>query len=127
VSTLEVANVLTEAPGVQDAVVYGVDVPGADGKAGMAFLETGGGFDLQRLLDHAVTQLPGYAIPVFLRIGASAMVTETFKHKKQDLAREGFDPSSTSDPIYVRMNAHKTYSRLDSVLHAGIMAGRVRL
>ena len=127
VSTLEVANVLTEAPGVKDAVVYGVDVPGADGKAGMAFLETGKGFDLQLFHDHAARQLPGYALPVFLRVGASAVVTETFKHKKQDLARDGFDPSSTSDSVYVRMNGRETYARLDSVLHARIMAGHVRL
>ena len=127
VSTLEVANVLTEAPGVQDAVVYGVDVPGSDGKAGMAFLETGAGFDLQRFHVHTAKQLPGYALPVFLRIGTSAVVTETFKHKKQDLMREGFDPLATSDEIHVRITGQEGYMRLDKVLHAGITAGRVRL
>ncbi len=116
VSTLEVANVLAQAPGVNDAVVYGVAVPGADGKAGMAFLDVREGFDLSRFLEEAAVQLPGYALPLFLRIGKHVSVTETFKHRKQDLMREGFDPSATDDPIYVRLPGVKRFTLLDTAL-----------
>ncbi len=125
VSTLEVESVLAGAPGVVDAVVYGMSVPGNEGKAGMAFLETASGFNLHTLVCHAATQLPSYAMPVFIRTGASAAITETFKHKKQDLVAEGFDPSRTPDPIYVQTDSG--IHRLDAELHARLCAGAFRL
>ncbi len=125
VSTLEVANVLAAAPGVNDAVVYGVDVPGADGKAGMALVDTGDGFDLEALCRQARTQLPAYAVPLFVRIGAAGL-TGTFKHQKQDLVRQGFDPSWSGDAIFVLQAGEGSYRRLDAQLHAAICAGKVR-
>ena len=125
VSTLEVEGVLASAPGVIDAVVYGVSVPGNDGKAGMAFLETAETFDLDIVLRHAEAQLPAYAMPVFIRIGASAAITETFKHKKQELVAEGCDPSRSSDPLHVRIGGEAV--RMDTELHAKICSGAIRL
>ena len=87
-------------PGILDATVYGVAVPGTEGRAGMATIVTGAGFDLSLLRRHLDARLPSYARPVFLRIRTELEVTDTFKHKRQELARDGFDPASTADAIY---------------------------
>ncbi len=125
VSTLEVANVLSGVPGVDDAVVYGVAVPGQDGRAGMALLMTGEAFSLAELEARVAAELPAYAAPLFLRLGAAVALTETFKHRKQDLLRDGFDPARTDDPLYVRVEGR--YLRLGPGLHAGIVSGAMRL
>ena len=91
VATTEVAATLTGYPGVLAANVYGVPVPGADGRAGTAALETDAAFDLAGLKPYLAARLPGYARPVFLRLVPSLAVTETFKQKKQDLLARGFD------------------------------------
>lgn len=127
VSTLEVANVLSASPCVRDAVVYGVNVPGYDGRAGMALLEVSREFDPEAFRQHVAGELPAYAIPLFLRIGRRAALTETFKHKKQDLVRDGFDPGQTDDPIYVLTSADGCYRRMDKDLFAGICGGIIRL
>ena len=91
VATAEVAAAVRAFPGVRDACVYGVEVPGASGKAGMAALVVGAGFDLAALRAHLAQRLPDYARPVFLRLVGALDVTETFKLKKQALAAEGWD------------------------------------
>jgi fatty-acyl-CoA synthase len=127
VSTLEVANVVAAAPGVKDAVVYGVSVPGQDGRAGMALLDVAEGFDAGKFFASINGQLPPYAMPLFLRLGEGADLTETFKHKKQALVQQGFDPAATDDAIYVFVAGAQGYQRLDDELYRKIAAGAVRL
>ena len=124
VATTEVAAALASCPGVAAANVYGVTVPGCDGKAGMAALETQAGFDLSELKSHLKARLPDYARPIFLRLVASLAATETFKQKKSELTREGFDPTRVADPLYVDLG--DGYSPLDGVLHERIRAGAIR-
>jgi len=100
VATSEVSNVLLGFAGILDVAVYGVAVPGTEGKAGMATIVAGAGFDLPALHEYLKTRLPPYARPVFVRIRGVLEVTDTFKHKKHALAREGFDPRSSQDVIY---------------------------
>jgi fatty-acyl-CoA synthase len=100
VATSEVANVLLAFPGIRDVAVYGVAVPGTEGKAGMATIVAGAGIDLPALHEYLKTRLPHYARPVFVRIRGALEITDTFKHKKHALAREGFDPRSSEDVIY---------------------------
>ena len=100
VSTAEVAAAIARCPGVLDATVYGVAVPGADGKAGMAALVAGDGFDLATLRQH-LECLPAYARPVFVRIRKELETTATFKHKKDELVRAGYDPAARDDEVYV--------------------------
>jgi fatty-acyl-CoA synthase len=127
VSTAEVLTALAAAAGVQEGVVYGVDVPNADGRAGMAALVVGGGFDLDALHRHAVGSLPPYARPLFLRLLPALEATGTFKPRKQDLAREGFDPARTRDPLYLDDPRVGRYVPLDRALFAEIAAGRIRV
>ena len=125
VATEEVAAVLTACPGVTEAVVYGVTVPGAEGRAGMAALTVEAGFDLAALRAH-VQALPDYARPVFVRIGGSIAATTTFKQAKAVLAREGFGPA-LADAVYFDDRAAGAFVRMDADLYAGILAGAVRV
>jgi fatty-acyl-CoA synthase len=126
VSTNEVSERLGEVEGVKDANVYGVEVPGADGRAGMAALTTGEGFSLEALAAHVAAALPPYAQPVFIRIQPQIETTGTFKYRKLDLVEQGYDPAKVDgDPLYVRQDG--VYVPVDADLFARINAGELRL
>ena len=127
VSTAEVAEVVADCPGVREAVVYGIAVPGQDGKAGMAALVTDQDFDPARLFAHLGERLPAYARPPVLRLCEAFAVTETFKLKKNALAAAGFDPTLVSDPLLVADPARGTYVPLEESRYAAIVGGRMRL
>jgi fatty-acyl-CoA synthase len=125
VSTTEVAAVAACAPGVKGAAVYGVTVPGQSGKCGMAALEVAEGFDAARFHAHCAARLPGYARPVFLRLVDGLSFTDTFKQKKQALAKDGFDPAIVTDALMA--DTGDGYRPLDGALYARIRTGRIRL
>ncbi|CCE00916.1 long-chain-acyl-CoA synthetase [Bradyrhizobium sp. STM 3809] len=127
VSTSEVTEAILQCPGVAEASTYGVAVPGTDGRAGMAALVVTQDFDLARLSSELARRLPAYAQPVALRITPSLQSTETFKQKKQQLMRDGFDPSIVSEPLYMRDAATGAYRALDAALYAQIATGEIRL
>ena len=129
VATQEVADVLNGAPGVDETCVYGVAVPGEDGRAGMAALVTapGAAFDPAALYAHAEHHLPRYAMPAFVRLVAAVEVTGTLKQRKHGLREEGWDASRIPGPLFVRDDAHRTYVRLDDAARAALAAGRLRL
>src|SRR5262249_35454762 len=112
-------------PGIREANVYGVAIPGVDGRAGMASLVVDGDFDLEGL-PRRLAALPSYARPIFLRLTPRIEVTGTFKQRKVDLVREGFDPSNISDPLYVLDNDTGKYERLSPERFAGIQSGQTR-
>ena len=126
VSTAEVLGALCEIPGVRDGVVFGVEVPGSDGRAGMAALVVAAPFDLTAFRTAVQARLPRYARPIFLRLLAAVEATGTYKARKQDLAAAGFDPAGIRDPLYVDAPGAEAYVPLDSALHEAIAAGRIR-
>ena len=127
VATAEVAVAIAAFPGVREANVYGVRVPGAEGAAGMAALVVDGELDLGEFRAHLARRLPPYARPLFLRIADRIEATGTFKHTKRDLQREGFDPAAIGDPIYFDDPAKKAFIPLDQALYTRIAAGELRL
>jgi fatty-acyl-CoA synthase len=127
VSTGEVAEVLSTCPGVREANVYGVEVPGADGRAGMAALVVGEDFDLDAFYAEIDGQLPAYARPLFLRLGTEIEITGTFKHRKVEAMKEGFDPALVDDPLYFLDAKEGRYVPLDATLHTRIQSGQIRL
>jgi fatty-acyl-CoA synthase len=127
VSTTEVAAVLCTAPGVADALVYGVAVPGHDGRAGMAALLARPGFDPAALWSLLEAGLPRYARPVFLRLLREVDMTGTFKPRKADLVREAYDPSASSDPIYLSDAAARSFVPLDAAAYSRLNATGWRL
>jgi fatty-acyl-CoA synthase len=126
VATLEVAAVLCACPGVAEAIVYGVAVRGVEGRAGMALLTVEGKPDLAGIAG-VLRGLPDYARPLFLRVAHKLETTTTFKHKKHDLANEGFDPGRVADPLYVFDRAQGVYVALDRDRFAAIESGAMRL
>ncbi len=127
VSTGEVSDALNLAPGILEANVYGVTVPGVDGRAGMAALVVDGDFNLDDLPARTLSRLAPYARPIFLRLSPQIDVTGTFKQRKVDLVREGFDPSTITDPLYVFDSASQYYERLTPERYAAIVQGLVKL
>ncbi len=127
VATTEVAQAIASFPGVCEVAVYGVAVPGHEGRAGMAALVVEDGFDLESLHAHITARLPAYARPLFLRHSTSLAATATFKQVKGELAREGFDPALVRDPLYFDDASSGGYVPLDAGLYAEIVGGKVRV
>jgi fatty-acyl-CoA synthase len=127
VATSEVSEAITGIPGVKEANVYGVQVPGMEGRAGMAALVVENGLDLEGLRRHVSEHLPAYARPVFVRVKTEIDATSTFKQRKIELVKEGFDPAGTADPIYFLHPDRQAYIPLDRALHEEICQGKVRL
>jgi fatty-acyl-CoA synthase len=100
VSTTEVAGVLRQCVGVQHAVVYGVKIPGNEGRAGMAAITVDDRFDFPTLNRHLKKYLPDYACPMFVRLCDSLDTTGTFKLSKTELMRQGY--TEIPDLIYIR-------------------------
>jgi fatty-acyl-CoA synthase len=119
VSTSEIEAVLRACPGVEQAVVYGVVVPGADGRAGMALLKIDRQFDLHALSGR-LEILPKYARPLFLRLALKIEITETFKAKRRAYVDEGFDPERIEDPLYVFDGQRQAFILLDTERYAAI-------
>ena len=126
VATGEVNDAIRDCPGVLDASTYGVAVPGADGRAGMAALVVDRCFDFGMFAERLSSRLPVYALPVFVRFCRALEATETFRQKKQRLIREGFDPSLVGDPLFLRDPATGDYRPIDRAVHAGIVGGGIQ-
>ena len=127
VSAGEVAAAIDACPGVEACAVYGVSVPGAEGRAGMAAIVAGPGFDPVRLRAHLAQTLPLYARPLFLRLTPALAVTETFKKASHRLAVQGFDPAAVADPLLFDDPVTRAYVPLDAALCAQIGRGAIRL
>ena len=104
VSTNEVAEALADYPGLEILTIYGVTVPGHEGRAGMAAIVMQPGFDFDPEVFYALAsrRLPAYAVPLFVRLSPAAVMTTTFKLRRVDLQRQGYDPANFSDPLFVR-------------------------
>jgi fatty-acyl-CoA synthase len=127
VATSEVTEALSTVPGIREANVYGVTVPGMDGRAGMAALVADGLFDARGLARRLEGRLAPYARPVFLRLQPQIAVTGTFKQRKVELVKEGFDPVAIPDPIFWFNPVTADYERLTAARYAEIVADRVKL
>ncbi|MEL6686131.1 MAG: long-chain-acyl-CoA synthetase [Pseudomonadota bacterium] len=127
VATNEVAGVLSGFEGITQANVYGVEVPGYDGRAGMAALVSETPPDLVALKAYLDKELPHYARPVFLRLSNESETTSTFKFKKTNLVKAGFDPERISEPVYYCDPESKSYVPIDAELFQKINDGSIRL
>ena len=116
VSTNEVGEILNGYKDVNMSNVYGVQIPGCEGRAGMAAfsLDDAESFDWQAFSDYVENSLPKYARPLFIRIIQEMDTTGTFKLKKNDLRNEAFDIGKVSDPIYCLKPNSSNYVALDN-------------
>jgi citronellyl-CoA synthetase len=115
VSTNEVGEIINGFEQVTFCNVYGVAVPNADGRAGMAALkiDTAGNFDVGSFSTYVNEHLPAYARPVFLRVQNEIDVTGTFKMVKGDLRKEAYDLKQIQDTLYVLKPGKSAYELLD--------------
>jgi fatty-acyl-CoA synthase len=129
VSTTEVSEAIATFPGVREANVYGVSVPGSEGRAGMAalVLEQADQFDLPGLRAHIAAHLPPYARPLFLRFRRDLDMTGTFKQKKTELVAEGFDLPPGGDSVFFDDRAMGAYSPVTADFMSAFRAGTVKL
>ncbi|XP_014671032.1 PREDICTED: long-chain fatty acid transport protein 1-like [Priapulus caudatus] len=128
VSTAEVEGVVSNIVGLRDAVVYGVEVPGNEGKAGMAgIVDADGTLDLTRFASDVKLKLPAYARPLFLRIMREAEQTGTYKFMKLDLVKVGFDPKKTEDKLFYLEGKSGLYKPLNEKEFDGITKGAIRI
>ncbi len=126
VSTTEVEHVFTAFPGVSSANVYGVEVPGHDGRAGMAALVCDEGIDLDALRAHLHAHLAAFARPVFLRMCEDLDATGTFKIRKVDLRSDGCDPAATGDALYYDSAEHNGFRPLTPAIREKMVQGEMR-
>jgi fatty-acyl-CoA synthase len=126
VATSEVSEALGVIPGIKEANVYGVAVPGMEGRAGMAALVVEPGFDVAGLAARLAGNLASFARPVFLRLQPELEITGTFKLRKIELVKEGFDPHVLGDPLYWLDPVRGIYEALTPALYDEILVGRVK-
>ena len=155
VSTIEVESVISNVLKQQDTIVYGVQVPGVEGRAGMAaIVQPEGGIDLNWFLSAIKNQLPSYAMPIFIRmvkelditgkspdnsdliylVSLSAIlalyilpILGTFKLKKLALQKEGYDPNLIDDKMFFYNKSEGAYQPLDIQLYNEVMQMRCNL
>jgi fatty-acyl-CoA synthase len=127
VATTEVAEVLCAFPGVLHANVYGVAVPGTEGRIGMATLVADRELNLAALRLHLASCLPSYARPLFLRLRSEADLTGTFKYSKTEFVRQGCDPAASTDALYFDNDEAGAFVELNADLYRRIQNGEFRL
>ena len=106
--------------------MYGVAVPGCEGRAGMAAIVDSDKIDLEILATSLTSKLPAYARPHFLRLAPELDMTGTYKLKKRDLQLEGFNPEKIKDKLYFLDSKSNQYVPLDSDLFFKISSGQIR-
>ncbi|XP_060752417.1 long-chain fatty acid transport protein 6 [Tachysurus vachellii] len=129
VATTEVAEVLGLLDFIQEVNVYGVEVPGHEGRAGMASLiiRPDCVFDGKEMFENIMAHLPAYARPLFIRIQESMEMTGTFKQLKFCLVKNGFNPATISDPLYFLDYTEKCYIPLTDSIYNSIVSGQRKL
>lgn len=128
VSTTEVESTLLTFAGIEDAVVYGVEIAGASGRCGMAALrlDSESSFDGPALAHYLDSQLPGYAVPVFIRLLDHVETTGTFKYKKAELKHSAYNPERVEDPLFVRLPGSDSFTPLTAQVYLAIAAEHYR-
>lgn len=100
VSTAEVSEALGMHEAVDEANVYGVQLPHHDGRAGCAAVVLRRDVTkalLHELAVHVGDRLPRYAIPLFLRVVREMQATGNNKQQKHLLRAEGVDPTTARE------------------------------
>ncbi len=129
VSTTEVENILYTHNDIEETVAYGVEIPNTNGRAGMVSIVAAGHveiLDFEDICSYLQSSLPGYAVPLFLRVRETMATTGTFKYKKTDLKEEGFDINKVTDPLYALLPGTNEYVQLTQDIYHGICEGKYR-
>jgi fatty-acyl-CoA synthase len=124
VSAAQVERELLGLPGVSGAVVTSVELPGYDGRLGVALIVPAPGFDVAAL-SALRDRLPRSALPRFVRLVTELPRTSSLKLKRHDWAKEGVDPTRIADPLWLLRDG--AYRKLDAAAYDDVLRGRARL
>ena len=127
VSTTEVENIIDGSGMVEEAIVYGVEIPGTNGKAGMVTLvpqNNGSEFDINKLFHYLQDNMPGYAVPVFVRVTHAIEKTGTFKYRKVDIQKLGYSLRD-GEEVYAWLPRTQNYTLLTPELVSEIDGGKI--
>ena len=116
VSTNEVGEIINGFDQIKFCNVYGVEIPGTDGRAGMAAVTLQDGvaeLDVDAFSTFLRSELPAYAVPLFVRIQPDIDVTGTFKMVKGDLRKQAYDIRSFDDTVYALLPGSDRYAAFD--------------
>lgn len=128
VSTSEVEAVISNVIGFKDAIVYGVEIPGTEGRAGMvSMVHDYSSLDMDLLFQSLRKNLPSYAIPLFIRFKTALPLTATYKLQKYELKNEGFNINIIKDTVYFYNQVQGKYVLLTTELYSDIINGKMRL
>ena len=128
VSTMEVEAILSELLGLRDVVVFGVQIPGTEGRAGMAVIpDPERTVDLAILYSGVIQRLPSYARPVFVRFVKELSSTGTHKFQKALLQKEAFNVEKITDDVYILDSKSEAYQKIDSEMYNNIINGNLRI
>jgi citronellyl-CoA synthetase len=128
VSTTEVERIISNHPSIAHCAVYGVEIPNTNGKAGMATITPieGQALKYDELYQFLASQLPPYAVPVFIRIKTKLDTTDSFKYKKVDLKKDAYSLAASEEPMFVALPKTKIYVPLTESLEKEINLGGYR-
>ena len=129
VSTSEVEDVFSSFEQIDHSSVFGVEIPGTNGRAGMASILTNvevENFDFDELFKILKETLPPYAIPKFIRFLSELSTTSTFKIKKSDMKKEGFDITQINDKIYAYLPGSSEYTHMTGEIYDDVINGKYR-
>ncbi|KAG0377657.1 hypothetical protein BGX24_005690 [Mortierella sp. AD032] len=125
VSTAEVSEVLSQYPDCIEVNIYGVQIPGHDGRAGMAAIVAKPTMDWDQFAQYALKNLPRYSVPIFIRRTPEIEITGTFKQRKVELVNEGMDPSVIKDEM-LWLDGH-SYKPFKTAEHKRVVSGQAKL
>ncbi|MHA1727860.1 MAG: long-chain-acyl-CoA synthetase [Promethearchaeota archaeon] len=124
VSTEEVENVINLHPHIKVCSVYGVEIPGTEGRIGMSSMEISVSkpeeFDFDALINIIEKYLPEYSRPKFLRFTSELQTTATLKVQKGKLKKEGYNINKLDDPIYILLPGATEYVSLTKEIYKNI-------
>ena len=132
VATVEVENIISKNLDSTEVVVYGVEVPGQEGKAGMVAIvnnsssSTSLNISLNKLAQYLKSELPSYAIPLFLRLVKTLDHTGTFKVRKNLLVEESYNINLFQDKAYYLDTKDYSYKELTKQIYQSILNGNLR-
>jgi citronellyl-CoA synthetase len=127
VSTVEVEGIINQYSGIAESIVYGVEIPETNGRAGMVKIIVDAStskINLKDFYQYLSAELPSYAVPLFIRIADAAETTSTFKHKKHTLKEEAYDIHKVDENVFALID--KKYIRITKKIFQEINNGKYR-
>ncbi|KAF9940538.1 hypothetical protein BGZ70_006330, partial [Mortierella alpina] len=105
--------------------VYGVQIPGQDGRAGMAAIVSKSTMDWDKFSAYALKNLPRYSVPIFIRKMPEMEITGTFKQRKVELVNEGIDPKTiVHEMLWLDGHHYKPFTAAE---HQRVISGKAKL